>query len=123
METNSKNIVALVQQGEDALAASQWQEALGAFDQALAALRPTQNNTLNIRRGSQAVTEVGPEVWAEAFNGRGVALLELGRSGEAVAAFGTAIELNPRLANAYFNRGMVSGVAGRRSFCRGFIRL
>lgn len=116
MQTNSKNIATLVQHGEDALASSQWQEALAAFDRALEALHPAPNNTLNVRRGPQAVTEVGPDVWAEAFNGRGVALLELGRSGEAVAAFGAAIELNPRLANAYFNRGMVLESQGEGRF-------
>jgi tetratricopeptide (TPR) repeat protein len=51
-------------------------------------------------------------LWAEAFNGRGSALLELGRVGEALAAFSAAIELDPNSAEAYFNRAQTLEAQG-----------
>lgn len=41
---------------------------------------------------------------AKAYNSRGIARGELGKLKEAIEDFNKAIELNPELSNAYFNR-------------------
>lgn len=99
-----------VRQGEAKLLANQWQEALALFDKALADLGSLQIVSQEQAQSAAAI------LLAEAFNGRGVALLQMARLGEAIAAFSAAVELNPQLANAYFNRGLAVEALGPGRF-------
>lgn len=93
----------LVRQGEATLLSGQWDAALNWFDKALVDLRPSASGQHSL-------------LLAEAFNGRGVALLQMERLGEAIAAFSAAVELNPQLANAFFNRGLALEALGPGRF-------
>lgn len=83
----------LIEQAEQGLINEEWAAALDKFNRALALLGPASTGT--------ASTQV-----AEAQNGRGVALLEMERYGEAVKALETALLINPQLAGAYYNLGL-----------------
>ncbi len=83
----------LIEGAEHALVNQEWATALDMFNRALAFLGPAQAGTAQ------------PEI-AEAHNGRGVALLELDRYGEAVKALETALILRPDMAGAYYNLGL-----------------
>jgi tetratricopeptide (TPR) repeat protein len=80
----------LIHRAEMELVNQQWAEALDLFNQALALLNPGDD----------------PGEVAEVYNGRGVALLELDRYGEAVKALETAVMLQPNMAGAYYNLGL-----------------
>lgn len=71
------------------LAAGRYDEALGAADHTLA---------------------VAPD--AGAHNDRGTALAELGRSGDAHAAFGRAIDMRPSFSAAIYNQGLIDLTRG-----------
>ncbi len=79
---------ALQQRANSLLAAGHLQEALAAFDLALA---------------SQPGAAAG-------WNSRGVVLRHLGRFDEAVASFTRAVSLSPGYAGAFFNRAVVTGL-------------
>ena len=84
---------ALIQLGVAAYSNGLMEKALAAFDRALA---------------------INPQ-FAEAHQGRGLALAELGRMNEALAAFNKALEINPQYAEAHYNRGVALGLLGRTS--------
>jgi len=79
---------ALLHRANSLLAAGHLQEALAAFDLALA---------------SQPGDAAG-------WNSRGVVLRHLGRFDEAVASFTRAVSLSPGYAGAFFNRAVVTGL-------------
>jgi len=81
-----------IRQGEQKLLNEEWAEALGDFEQAVALL--------------QQAKEPAMAHLAETQNGRGAALLQLGRYQEAINALRQAIVYQPDLAGAYFNLGL-----------------
>jgi tetratricopeptide (TPR) repeat protein len=83
----------LIEQAEQALVNQDWDVALEGFNLALALLGPVQT-------GQPAA------LFAEAQNGKGVALLELGRYGESVKAFEAALTIKPDLPGAHYNLGL-----------------
>ncbi len=81
-----------IRRAEQALINEEWAAALDDFDTALAELKQEQ---------------AAPGVHlAEAYNGRGAALLQMGRYREALDALRRALEYQPDLAGAYFNMGL-----------------
>jgi tetratricopeptide (TPR) repeat protein len=52
--------------------------------------------------------------FADAENNLGAAYLALGRSKEAIESFKRAIRINPALANAHYNLGLVLHASGNR---------
>lgn len=78
------------QNGHALLLADRFEEAVGAFDRALALAAPA------------------PYI----YNGRGLAKTKAGRPGDALPDFDRAVELNPRYAWAYNNRGIAHAAAG-----------
>jgi tetratricopeptide (TPR) repeat protein len=85
--------VELIRQAENELINQQWAVALDMLNRAIIGLG-------NVSAGPEA------EHLAEAHNGRGVALLELGRYAEAIKALETALSLNPELPGAHYNLGI-----------------
>ncbi len=83
----------LIEQAELALVNQEWGSALDKFNRALIFLGHTTDEA--------TAMEV-----AEAQNGRGVALLELERYGEAIKALEEAVTLRPEMAGAYYNLGL-----------------
>ena len=83
----------LIAQAEQSLINEEYGSALDLFSRVLALLgQPTDPAQLR-------------EV-AEAQNGRGVALLELERYGEAIKAFEAALSIEPKMAGVYYNLGV-----------------
>jgi tetratricopeptide (TPR) repeat protein len=92
MTQENENPVELIQRAEQALVNEEWAAALLDFDEAIAGLhRPTEPPTAHL---------------AEAYNGRGAALLQMGRYNEAIEALRRALEYQPDLAGAFFNLGL-----------------
>lgn len=83
----------LIEQSEQALVNQDWDVALEGFNLALVLLGPVET-------GQPAA------LFAEAQNGKGVALLELARYGESVKAFEAALTIAPDLAGAHYNLGL-----------------
>jgi tetratricopeptide (TPR) repeat protein len=83
----------IIEQAEQDLVNQEWPEALEGFNMALALLGP-------VVEGQPAA------LFAEAQNGKGVALLELGRYAESVKAFEAALTIAPDLAGAHYNLGL-----------------
>ncbi len=81
---------ALIEKAELELLNEQWATALELFNRALVLLNPA----------------FMPSEVAEAENGRGVAMLELGRYGEAVKVLEAAAMLKPELSGVYYNLGL-----------------
>lgn len=90
MEQSPKN---LIEQAEQALVNQDWEVALEGFNLALVLLGPVET-------GQPAA------LFAEAQNGKGVSLLELGRYGESIKAFEAALTIAPDLAGAHYNLGL-----------------
>lgn len=85
----------LIEQAEQHLVNQDWPEALENFNLALALLGPVEAGN-----GQPAA------LFAEAQNGKGVALLEVGRYGEAVKAFEAALTIEPNLPGTHYNLGL-----------------
>ena len=90
MEQTPKEII---EKAEQALVNQDWEEALEGFNLALVLLGPVET-------GQPAA------IFAEAQNGKGVALLELGRYGESIKAFEAALTIAPDLAGTNYNLGL-----------------
>ena len=88
MEQSASELIA---RAEQALVDQEWSAALGMYNEILALLDPHGGNDREI---------------AEAQNGRGVALLELGRQGESIKCFEAALLLEPKMAGVYYNLGL-----------------
>ncbi len=97
---NVDNPTELVDQAGQALVNHEWPQALDLFSRALAIL-------------GLAEDELTAALIAEAHNGRGVALLEMERYGEAVKALEAALLLKPEMAGAYYNLGLAWEGLGR----------
>ena len=80
----------ILHQADLELVNQQWEVALDLYNRALALLGHAAD----------------PNLLAEAHNGRGVALLEEGRFGEAIKALENAVLLKPDMAGAYYNLGL-----------------
>lgn len=91
-QPENQNPVELIHQAEQRLINEEWAAALLEFDEALALLH------------RQPETPV-PH-FAEAYNGRGAALLQMGRYADAIEALRRALEYQSDLAGAYFNLGL-----------------
>jgi tetratricopeptide (TPR) repeat protein len=83
----------LIEQAEQALVNQDWAGSLKDFNLALALLGP-------VEEGQPAA------LFAEAQNGKGVALLELGRYAESIKAFEAALTIAPDLAGVHYNLGL-----------------
>ncbi len=90
MEQSPKELIV---QAEQALVNQDWADALEDFNLALVLLGPVDT-------GQPAA------LFAEAQNGKGVALLELSRYGEAIKAFEAALTISPDLAGTHYNLGL-----------------
>ena len=83
----------LIEQAEQDLVNQEWAEALEGFNLAIALLGPVE--------GGQPAA-----LFAEAQNGKGVALLEMERYGESVKAFEAALTIEPNLPGTHYNLGL-----------------
>jgi tetratricopeptide (TPR) repeat protein len=83
----------LIEQAEQDLVNQDWVAALEGFNLALALLGPVE--------GGQPAA-----LFAEAQNGKGVALLEMERYGESVKAFEAALTIEPNLPGTHYNLGL-----------------
>ncbi len=88
-----QSLADIVARAEQCLLNEEWPAALDLFNQVLAVLGPQPT--------ASSIAEV-----ANAQNGRGVALLELGRYAEAVKALETAVSLEPTMVGAFVNLGL-----------------
>jgi len=71
------------------------------------------NNNLNksLQYSDKAI-EIKPQ-YGDAWNNKGVALADLGRNKEAIAAYDKAIEIDPQSASAWYNKGNALADLGR----------
>lgn len=91
-QAENKGPIELIRRAEQALVNEEWAEALFDFAEALTELH---------------AENAPPETHlAEAYNGQGAALLQLGRYNEAIEALRRALNYQPDLAGAYFNLGL-----------------
>ena len=94
------NPTELVENAGQALVNHDWPQALDLFNHSLAVL-------------GMAGDELTANLVAEAQNGKGVALLEMERYGEAVKALEAALLIKPDMAGAYYNLGLAWEGLGR----------
>ncbi|MEI6045543.1 MAG: tetratricopeptide repeat protein [Chloroflexota bacterium] len=91
-QAEDQGLDALIRQAEQALLNEKWEEAHSLFEMALARLYQEEEPSLSHL--------------TEAYNGRGVALLQLGYYQQAIKSLRQALEYQPTLTGAYFNLGL-----------------